>query len=153
MLNTSEQGQAHIVSGQAQGAAAGDVVTVLIGGKSYTGVVQADGSWSIGVPASALGALGEGNHTISVSVTDAAGNTGNATHNVTLSGAPPEFTVDAISQDNVLNAQEAMQPLSLTGTSNLPNGSAVTVTLNNVTYQTTVENGVWSVQVLSLIHI
>ncbi|MGO3412464.1 MAG: Ig-like domain-containing protein [Kluyvera intermedia] len=147
VLNTREQGQAHIVSGQAQGAAAGDVVTVLIGGKSYTGVVQADGSWSIGVPASALGALGEGNHTISVSVTDAAGNTGNATHNVTLSGAPPEFTVDAISQDNVLNAQEAMQPLSLTGTSNLPNGSAVTVTLNNVTYQTTVENGVWSVQV------
>uniref|UniRef100_UPI00372CFDA7 Ig-like domain-containing protein n=1 Tax=Kluyvera intermedia TaxID=61648 RepID=UPI00372CFDA7 len=147
VLNTSEQGQAHIVSGQAQGAAAGDVVTVLIGGKSYTGVVQADGSWSIGVPASALGALGEGNHTISVSVTDAAGNTGNATHNVTLSGAPPEFTVDAISQDNVLNAQEAMKPLSLTGTSNLPNGSAVTVTLNNVTYQTTVENGVWSVQV------
>ncbi|MCI1897050.1 MAG: Ig-like domain-containing protein, partial [Enterobacter sp.] len=147
VLNTSEQGQAHIVSGQAQGAAAGDVVTVLIGGKSYTGVVQADGSWSIGVPASALGALGEGNHTISVSVIDAAGNTGNATHNVTLSGAPPELTVDAISQDNVLNAQEAMQPLSLTGTSNLPNGSAVTVTLNNVTYQTTVENGVWSVQV------
>lgn len=40
-----------------------------------------------------------------------------------------------------------MQPLSLSGTSNLPNGSAVTVTLNNVNYQTTVENGRWSVQV------
>lgn len=40
-----------------------------------------------------------------------------------------------------------MQPLSLSGTSNLPNGSAVTVTLNNVNYQATVENGRWSVQV------
>ncbi|HHA1408136.1 TPA: Ig-like domain-containing protein [Enterobacter hormaechei subsp. xiangfangensis] len=147
ILNTSEQGQAQIISGQANGAAEGDVVTVTVGGQTFTGVVLADGSWSVGVPASVIGALGEGSHTISVSVTDAAGNTGSATHGVTLSGNPPEFTIDAISQDNVLNAQEAMQPLSLSGTSNLPNGSAVTVTLNNVNYQATVENGRWSVQV------
>ncbi|HFI1097610.1 TPA: Ig-like domain-containing protein [Enterobacter hormaechei] len=147
ILNTSEQGQAQIISGQANGAADGDVVTVTVGGQTFTGVVLADGSWSVGVPASVIGALGEGSHTISVSVTDAAGNTGSATHGVTLSGNPPEFTIDAISQDNVLNAQEAMQPLSLSGTSNLPNGSAVTVTLNNVNYQATVENGRWSVQV------
>ena len=147
ILNTSEQGQAQIISGQTSGASAGDVVTVTVGGQSFTGVVLADGSWSVGVPASVLGALGEGNHTISVSVTDAAGNTGSATHGITLSGNPPEFTIDAISQDNVLNAQEAMQPLSLTGTSNLPDGSAITVTLNNVNYQATVENGIWAVQV------
>ncbi|MDX7662066.1 Ig-like domain-containing protein [Enterobacter asburiae] len=147
ILNISEQGQAHIISGQASGAAAGDVVTVTLGGQTFTGVVLADGSWSVGVPASVLGALGEGNHTLSVSVTDAAGNTGSATHGITLSGHPPEFTIDAISQDNVLNAQEAMQPLSLTGTSNLPDGSTVTVTLNNVSYQATVENGIWAVQV------
>ncbi|EOF7239910.1 Ig-like domain-containing protein [Enterobacter roggenkampii] len=147
ILNTSEQGQAQIISGQTSGASAGDVVTVTVGGQSFTGVVLADGSWSVGVPASVLGALGEGNHTISVSVTDAAGNTGSATHGITLSGNPPEFTIDAISQDNVLNAQEAMQPLSLTGTSNLPDGSAITVTLNNVSYQATVENGIWAVQV------
>ncbi len=147
ILNTSEQGQAQIVSGKASGAAAGDVVTVTVGGQTFTGVVLADGSWSVGVPASVIAALGEGSHTISVSVTDAAGNTGSATHGVTLSGNPPEFTIDAISQDNVLNAQEAMQPLSLSGTSNLPNGSAITVTLNNVNYQATVENGIWTVQV------
>ncbi len=147
ILNTSEQGQAQIISGQTSGASAGDVVTVTVGGQSFTGVVLAGGSWSVGIPASVLGALGEGNHTISVSVTDAAGNTGSATHGITLSGNPPEFTIDAISQDNVLNAQEAMQPLSLTGTSNLPDGSAITVTLNNVSYQATVENGIWAVQV------
>ncbi|HHA1777409.1 TPA: Ig-like domain-containing protein [Enterobacter hormaechei subsp. xiangfangensis] len=147
ILNTSKQGQAQIISGQANGAAEGDIVTVTVGGKTFTGAVQADGSWSVGVPASVIGALGEGSHSISVSVTDAAGNTGSATHGITLSGNPPEFTLDPISQDNVLNAQEAMQPLSLSGTSNLPNGSAVTVTLNNVNYQATVENGRWSVQV------
>ena len=147
ILNTSEQSQAQIISGQATGAAAGDVVTVTVGGQSFTGVVQANGSWSVGVPASVIGALGEGNHSIAVSVTDAAGNTGNATHGITLSGNPPEFTLNAISQDNVLNAQEAMQPLSLSGTSNLPDGSVVNVTLNNVSYQATVNNGIWSVQV------
>ncbi|HCT7578652.1 TPA: Ig-like domain-containing protein, partial [Enterobacter cloacae] len=147
ILNTSEQGQAQMISGQATGAAAGDVVTVTVGGQSFTGVVQANGSWSVGVPASVIGALGEGNHSIAVSVTDAAGNTGNATHGITLSGNPPEFTLNAISQDNVLNAQEAMQPLSLSGTSNLPDGSVVNVTLNNVSYQATVNNGIWSVQV------
>ncbi|VFS41893.1 type 1 secretion target domain-containng protein [Enterobacter cancerogenus] len=147
VLNTSEQAQAQIVSGHANGAAAGDVVTVTVGGQTFTGVVQADGSWSVGVPASVIGALGEGKHSVSVSITDAAGNTGSATHGITLSGNPPEFTLDAISQDNVLNAREAMQPLSLSGTSNLPNGSAITVTLNGVDYQTSVTNGVWSVQV------
>ena len=147
ILNTSEQGQAQIITGQATGAAAGDVVTVTVGGQSFTGVVQANGSWSVGVPASVIGALGEGNHSIAVSVTDAAGNTGNATHGITLSGNPPEFTLNAISQDNVLNAQEAIQPLSLSGTSNLPDGSVVNVTLNNVSYQATVNNGIWSVQV------
>ncbi|PKA30673.1 hypothetical protein CWR41_12490 [Cedecea lapagei] len=147
VINADEQGQAQIISGRASGAAEGDVVTVTLGGKHYTGVVQADGSWSVGVPANEIRALGEGHFTLSVAVTDAAGNTGNATHDFTLSGAAPELTIDPISQDNVLNAQEAMLPLDLSGTSNLPNGSAVTVTLNNISYQATVENGVWSVQV------
>lgn len=59
ILNTSEQGQAQIISGQANGAAEGDVVTVTVGGKTFTGVVQADGTWSVGVPASVIGALGK----------------------------------------------------------------------------------------------
>jgi len=147
ILNATEQGHAQIITGHASGAAAGDVVTVTLGGKTYTGVVLADGSWSVGVPASAISALGEGDHTFSVTVTDAAGNTGSATHGVTLSGNPPEFTIDALSQDNVLNAQEAMQPLTLSGTSSLPDGSAITVTLNGVGYPATVANGVWSVNV------
>lgn len=73
-------------------------MTVTVGGKTFTGVVLADGSWSVGVPASVVGALGEGHHTLSVSVTNAAGNTSSATHGITLSGNPPEFTIDAISQ-------------------------------------------------------
>ncbi|MDK9606673.1 Ig-like domain-containing protein [Lelliottia sp. V104_15] len=147
VLNTTEQGQAQMISGQASGAAAGDVVKLTLGDQTFVGVVLADGSWHIGVPASVIGALGEGSHEISVSVTDAAGNTGSATRDISLNGAPPDFTVDTLSQDNVLNALESVQPLTLSGTSTLPDGSAVSVALNGINYQTTVESGVWSVVV------
>ena len=147
VLNASEQEHAQIISGRADGAAAGDVVKVVLGDTTYTSIVQEDGCWSVGLPPSACQALGEGCHTITVTVVDAAGNVGTGSHEITLSGVPPVFTVDAISGDNVLNAQEAMQPLLLKGTSGLPDGSAVTVTFNNVEYAASVENGQWSVLV------
>ena len=59
ILNTSEQGRAQIISGGRPEPQRGDVVTVTVGGQSFTGVVQANGSWSVGVPASVIGALGK----------------------------------------------------------------------------------------------
>ena len=67
ILNINQRaGPAQIISGRANGAAAGDVVTVTVGGKTFTGVVLADGSWSVGVPASVIGRAGEGSHLFSV---------------------------------------------------------------------------------------
>ncbi|WP_075183661.1 Ig-like domain-containing protein, partial [Pantoea sp. 1.19] len=143
VLNLSEQAQAQIVSGRASGARAGDVVSVTLGEQTFTGIVQADGSWSVGVPASAFSAVGEGTHSLQVTVTTAAGNSSSLSHPIVLSGAPPAFTLDAIAGDNLLNAQEALQPLTLSGTSTLPDGSAAVVTLNNQQWTTTVNNGVW----------
>ena len=147
ILNDDEQDVAQLISGMANGAAPGDVVTVQFGNQTFTGVVQADGSWSVGVPASVFNAMSNGQHTITVTVTDAAGNTSTATHDVTLNSMAVGITVDPISVDNVLNAQESMQPLTLSGTSTLADGSTVTVMLNNIAYTATVNNGTWSVQV------
>ncbi|HHE5699200.1 TPA: Ig-like domain-containing protein, partial [Citrobacter amalonaticus] len=147
ILNDDEQDVAQLISGMANGAAPGDVITVQFGNQTFTGVVQADGSWSVGVPASVFNAMSNGQHTITVTVTDAAGNTSTATHDVTLNSMAVGITVDPISVDNVLNAQESMQPLTLSGTSTLADGSTVTVMLNNIAYTTTVNNGTWSVQV------
>ncbi|WP_140418836.1 Ig-like domain-containing protein, partial [Enterobacter cancerogenus] len=83
VINATEHGQAQIVSGTATGAAAGDKVTVTIGGKTYTTVLDAAGNWSVGVPASVISGLSDGTVTVTASVTDAAGNTGTGTHNVT----------------------------------------------------------------------
>ncbi|KUQ30759.1 type 1 secretion target domain-containng protein, partial [Enterobacter hormaechei subsp. xiangfangensis] len=149
VINVAEHNQAQIISGSATGAAAGDKVTVTIGGQTYTTVLDAAGNWSVGVPANVISGLSDGTATVSVSVTDAAGNTGSGTHNVTVDTGLPSVSFNAISDDNVLNAVEKGQDLSVSGTSaNLAEGTLVTVTLNGKNYTaTTAADGTWSLTV------
>ncbi|WP_420251619.1 Ig-like domain-containing protein [Enterobacter asburiae] len=149
VINLAEHSQAHIVSGTATGAAAGDKVTVTIGGQTYTTVLDAAGNWSVGVPASVISGLSDGTVTVTASVTDAAGNTGSGSHNVTVDTGLPSVAFNAISGDNVLNAVEKGQDLSVSGTSaNLAEGTVVTVTLNGKNYTaTTAADGTWSLTV------
>ncbi|HIC7929347.1 TPA: Ig-like domain-containing protein [Enterobacter hormaechei] len=149
VINVAEHNQAQIVSGSATGAAAGDTVTVTIGGQSYTTVLDAAGNWSVGIPANVISGLSDGSVTVTASVTDAAGNTGSGTHNVTVDTGLPSVSFNAISDDNVLNAVEKGQDLSVSGTSaNLAEGTVVTVTLNGKNYTaTTAADGTWSLTV------
>uniref|UniRef100_UPI00389A2E9E Ig-like domain-containing protein n=1 Tax=Enterobacter asburiae TaxID=61645 RepID=UPI00389A2E9E len=149
VINLAEHSQAHIISGTATGAAAGDKVTVTIGGQTYTTVLDAAGNWSVGVPASVISGLSDGTVTVTASVTDAAGNTGSGSHNVTVDTGLPSVAFNAISGDNVLNAVEKGQDLSVSGTSaNLAEGTVVTVTLNGKNYTaTTAADGTWSLTV------
>ncbi|WP_404997237.1 beta strand repeat-containing protein [Enterobacter sp. 200527-13] len=149
VINVAEHAQAQIVSGSATGAAAGDKVTVTVGSQTYTTVLDAAGNWSVGVPANVISGLSDGTVTVSVSVTDAAGNTGSGTHNVTVDTGLPSVGFDTLSGDNVLNAVEKGQDLSVSGTSaNLAEGTLVTVTLNGKQYTaTTAADGGWSLTV------
>ncbi|WP_457566889.1 Ig-like domain-containing protein [Enterobacter roggenkampii] len=149
VINVAEHSQAHVISGTATGAAAGDKVTVIIGGQTYTTVLDAAGNWSVGVPASVISGLSDGTVTVTASVTDAAGNTGTGSHNVTVDTGLPSVSFNAISDDNVLNAVEKGQDLSVSGTSaNLAEGTVVTVTLNGKNYTaTTAADGTWSLTV------
>ncbi|OUF17228.1 type 1 secretion target domain-containng protein [Enterobacter ludwigii] len=149
VINVAEHAQAQIVSGSATGAAAGDKVTVTLGSQTYTTVLDAAGNWSVGVPANVISGLSDGTVTVSVSVTDAAGNTGSGTHNVTVDTGLPSVGFDTLSGDNVLNAVEKGQDLSVSGTSaNLAEGTLVTVTLNGKQYAaTTAADGGWSLTV------
>ncbi|WP_120781920.1 Ig-like domain-containing protein, partial [Enterobacter hormaechei] len=149
VINVAEHNQAQIISGSATGAAAGDKVTVTIGGQTYTTVLDAAGNWSVGVPANVISGLSDGTATITASVTDAAGNTGSGTHNVTVDTGLPSVSFNAISDDNVLNAVEKGQDLRVSGTSaNLGEGTVVAVTLNGKNYTaTTAADGTWSLTV------
>ncbi|EFE7695481.1 Ig-like domain-containing protein [Escherichia coli] len=149
VINATEHAQAQIISGSATGAATGSTVTVTIGTNTFTTVLDASGNWSVGVPASVVSALANGTVTINASVTDAAGNSGSATHQVTVNTGLPSITFNAISGDNVLNADEKGQPLTISGSNTgLATGAQVTVTLNGHNYSATTDAaGNWTLTV------
>ncbi|HFN7375808.1 TPA: Ig-like domain-containing protein [Escherichia coli] len=149
VINATEHAQAQIISGSATGAATGSTVTVTIGTNTFATVLDASGNWSVGVPASVVSALANGTVTINASVTDAAGNSGSATHQVTVNTGLPSITFNAISGDNVLNADEKGQPLTISGSSTgLATGAQVTVTLNGHNYSATTDAaGNWTLTV------
>ncbi|HBC1641745.1 TPA: Ig-like domain-containing protein [Escherichia coli] len=149
VINATERTQAQIISGSATGAATGSTVTVTIGTNTFTTVLDASGNWSVGVPASVVSALANGTVTINASVTDAGGNSGSATHQVTVNTGLPTITFNAISGDNVLNADEKGQPLTISGGSTgLATGAQVTVTLNGHNYSATTDAaGNWTLTV------
>ncbi|HCX5413772.1 TPA: Ig-like domain-containing protein [Escherichia coli] len=149
VINATEHAQAQIISGSATGATTGSTVTVTIGTNTFTTVLDASGNWSVGVPASVVSALANGTVTINASVTDAAGNSGSATHQVMVNTGLPSITFNAISGDNVLNADEKGQPLTISGSSTgLATGAEVTVTLNGHNYSATTDAaGNWTLTV------
>ncbi|MCK7248163.1 beta strand repeat-containing protein, partial [Enterobacter asburiae] len=148
VVNIAEHGQALIVSGKVTGAQAGDAITVTLNGKDYTAMLDAYGSWSVGVPAADVGALVNGEQTISATLTDKAGNSTTATHEFDVSLTAPVVAINTLAADDVINATEKGQDLQVSGTSNQPEGTAITVTLNGISYTATADaSGNWSVTV------
>ncbi|EON8621363.1 Ig-like domain-containing protein, partial [Escherichia coli] len=146
IINATEHGQAQIISGSATGATTGNTVSVTIGTTTYTTVLDANGNWSIGVPASVISALAQGDVTITATVTDSAGNSGTASHTVTVALGAPVLAINTIAVDDIINAAEKGADLAITGTSNQPAGTQITVTLNGQNYTTTADaSGNWSV--------
>ncbi|EFG0610364.1 Ig-like domain-containing protein [Escherichia coli] len=148
IINATEHGQAQIISGSATGATTGNTVSVTIGTTTYTTVLDANGNWSIGVPASVISSLAQGDVTITATVTDSAGNSGTASHTVTVALGAPVLAINTIAVDDIINAAEKGADLAITGTSNQPAGTQITVTLNGQNYTTTADaSGNWSVTV------
>ena len=148
IINATEHGQAHIISGSATGATTGNTVSVTIGTTTYTTVLDANGNWSIGVPASVISALAQGDVTITATVTDSAGNSGTASHTVTVALGAPILGINTIAVDDIINATEKSADLAISGSSNQPAGTQITVTLNGQNYTTTADaSGNWSVTV------
>ncbi|HBD5083498.1 TPA: Ig-like domain-containing protein [Escherichia coli] len=148
IINSTEHGQAQIISGSATGATTGNTVSVTIGTNTYTTVLDANGNWSIGVPASVISALAQGDVTITATVTDSAGNSGTASHVVSVALGAPVLSINTIAVDDIINATEKGADLAISGTSDQPAGTQITVTLNGQNYTTTTDaSGNWSVTV------
>lgn len=76
-LNVADVKTTQTISGTATNAE-GSVVQVTIGNQTFTTTVSSNGNWSIPVAASSLAAIADGLYTVSASVINGVGNTGNA---------------------------------------------------------------------------
>ena len=155
IINGSESAGNLTVSGRAEDGdiSAGDQVTITVGGQDFTTTVGADGSWTAEIPGSLL--KDQTDLSVSVQSANSFGNTvtstGTGSYQVDLVADPGVVTVNAVTADNILNADEAAGIQEISGTAiggDISVGDSVTVTVGNQTYQTTVlDGGVWSVNV------
>ena len=134
------------ISGSVTGAMVGDAVAVVftdaLGNKhTVNTTVQTGGVWSV----EASSSLSQGDYSVEASVTDSAGNTGDATNTATIDTIAPEISINqsslVLTQDNT--------PL-ISGTSNEANTNVVVTFTDSagVSHQITVQtdvNGDWQV--------
>ncbi|MCD6677108.1 Ig-like domain-containing protein [Vibrio cholerae] len=142
IINAEEAGQQIPVSGTVTGEfKAGDIVTLTVNGKPYTGPVGADGRFTILVAGSDLAVDADQTIDASVTTTDTAGNSTTATdtegYSVDVTPPAATITLDAnITADDVINATEAGQQIPVTGSvgGDVKVGDTVTLTVNGKTF-------------------
>ncbi|WP_323777675.1 Ig-like domain-containing protein [Leisingera sp.] len=123
---------------------AGASVSVTVEGVTRTTTVDADGNWAAEFEAGSL-PTGEYDTTVSVTSTDAAGNTATATADLHVDTMVDPLTLNSgsIEGDNTVNETERSDGVTLTGT--VEPGSAVVVQLGDATETATVDaDGNWS---------
>ena len=112
--------------------------------QNLTATVNADGTFSVEVPS----ALVDGDYDVSVSASDAAGNSTTVSDSGNINASAPDITLDALGQTNDAT------PL-ISGTTNAPVGATVTLTVTDSvgavqTFTTTVQgDGTFSASVPS----
>ena len=113
-------------------------------GGSRTVTVGTDGTWTLSYPPGSL-PLGEYNATVTATTTDAAGNPSTESHQFRVDTfTSVAFAPGAIATDNVVNATEAGNGITMTGTTQA--GPTVMVKWGDVTLPATVsDSGSWSV--------
>lgn len=122
---------------------AGNSVSVTWNTVTHAATVAADGSWTVTFTEADIPA-GEYASTVTVSSTDAAGNTATATHDVTVDTVPHPLTIDQVTGDGIVNGTEASAGFAITGTSTA--GAVISVTVAGETRTTTTTSeGTWSI--------
>ncbi len=129
----------------------GQVVSVTLNDVTYTGTASG-GGWSVTVPAADLAILSDA-ATISViaDVSDVAGNPAvQASSSFDTDFTAPTIAISTLSDGAIMNASEQGTDLSVSGTSDAPNGTVITVEIArpdgtvDVSGTATVSGGSWT---------
>ena len=152
VLNLSEQAGDLTVTG-ASNAADGTPVLVQIaradGTVDVTGTATVSGgAWTYTTAVGELSVLQDSEtYSVTVSVSDAAGNTRVTSTGFTTDFVAPSVALDPLSIGTVLDVVEKGSDLSISGTTTAEDGQTVTVNLGAQTYTTTALGGTWSTTV------
>ena len=123
-----------VISGTAA-VSPGTTVTVTLADQTLTGLVQADGTWSV-----TAAWLPDGPHRVVMSVSDAAGNQATFTQTLTVDTVAPSVAIDGGATAITSN----LDP-TIAGTSNAAPGTTVTVSIAGQTMTTLLQtNGTWN---------
>lgn len=144
VINAAEASDGFTLTGTTE---PGGSVNVTFEGVTRAATVDAAGNWSVGFAAGTIPG-GEKASGAQIHTTDAAGNTASTSVSFEIDRVVNTLTMsdDPVTPDNVINAEEARQGVTLTGT--VEQGSTVTVTVGGVAHVATVDGaGAWSVDI------
>nr|WP_185182878.1 Ig-like domain-containing protein [Escherichia coli] len=132
VINATEKGADLQITGTSN-QPAGTTITVTLNGQNYTAITDASGNWSATVPASAVSALGEANYTVTANVTDSAGNSNSASHNVLVNSALSGVTINPVASDDIINLARSIFAIapSATELSRVTSRSAICAVLTS----------------------
>ncbi|PCK04095.1 MAG: hypothetical protein COA42_19555, partial [Alteromonadaceae bacterium] len=151
VINAAESGQNVLVTGSVGlEATTGDLVSFTVNGTYYSGNVDGSNSFSISVAGSDLAA--DTSFDVNVSGTDTAGNVISSNHNSSHSVdlvTSATISVNAITADDVINASEAGQTISVAGSvgGDATTGDEVSFTINGTDYSGFVSGNSFSIDV------
>nr|WP_232369047.1 Ig-like domain-containing protein [Pectobacterium atrosepticum] len=151
LLNAVEAAAGQIISGTSTNAI-GSTIQISLGIKTYSAVVQNNGTWSVSLPSLDLNSLTDGTLSLNASLTNAAGKTTSvgASIGVGVHALPTVNLGSLFGGDGYLNLAEAGVNQIISGTTTNAAGGSVTLTVGGLTLSAAVaSNGTWSISVPS----
>lgn len=149
------------ITGTTSGVEDARIVTVTIVDSSgqvvYSGTAPvANNTWSINISPTQAKTLADGMDTLMAVVTNAAGDSAQASHAIRVDETPPTIAIGSTVSNNVVNVKVASAGFAIAGTTtDAENGQPVTVKIVDSsghvvdTFATTLTNNSWSVNVTS----
>ncbi|KWV58045.1 hypothetical protein AS156_35010 [Bradyrhizobium macuxiense] len=161
IINASKAAAGVEIVGATSGVQDGQIVTVSITNGSeqvvFSGTATVSNSaWSLDLSPATAKALADGMYTLTAEVTNATGQTAEASQPIRVDVTPPAIAIDTIARSNVVNADIASAGFVIAGTvSDAENGQPVTVRIVDSSgevvdiFVVTLANNAWSVNVTS----
>jgi len=139
LLNAAEHQDGATLTGTGEPGAS---VDVTVNGTTHSTVVGADGNWAVTFATGEI-EFGEYETEVSITTTDARGNSRTSSDILVVDTVAPVAQLDMVEGDNIINLAEASDGVTLSGTGEV--GATVTVEFQGLTRTTTVgANGTWS---------